>query len=304
MKHLSIVLLVVVAAVLSLDSFAQTNRIEGMKNQIEQARKEVMDKIPKVPQVPHVPNPHMSPYKKKGTSVLREFRSKILDYKVPESILLATKYPLLFASLSKDSTATGEDYLQLYFTMGCDSLYSPIICNLKLETVADKYLDIDSPTPERLGEVLAIARQQFPKQRLIGPLQTPSALLLERATQRYYSQVLAADSTFTKDDAAILSQLFDEYRRGWINEGSTLYFYLTELYEYAIPPLERYYKTFEDHPTSDRFINRHINEIVPKFKLLEKCYEAIGYTERRDSLIAKPTYQRIIKTELKPEASR
>lgn len=288
-------MILVAAGLFSSDLSAQARQIRNMNNQIEQSRRAVLDKMPKVPQIPRVPSPPV-PSDKRKPSVLREFRPKVLDYNEPEAILSANKYLSAFASLSKKPTATGDDYLQLYFTMGSDSLYSPIIYNLEYKTVADKYLDIDSPTPELLAEVLAIARQQFPKQRQIGPLQTPSTLLLERATLRYYLQVLAADSTFTNQDAAILSQIYDEYRQGMTNEGNILYYYLTGMYEYAIPSLNRYYKTFEDHPVSDRYINRHINEITPKFRLLERCYDAIGFTERRDSLIASPTYQRIIKS--------
>lgn len=299
MRHLSIVLLFVVAALLSFDSFAQMSHIEGMKNQIEQARKEVMAKMPKVPQVPKVP-------RIKRTSLLkREFSSPVLDDILPKSLQTGLKYRTAFESLKKSNAATGYDYLQLYFTMSCDEKYDPTLSELRIEEVADKYLEIEKPCPERLAEDLEIAKRLFPNQRLIGAtVQTPSNLLIKRATIRYYNQVLSADSTFIDEDAAFLSQIYEEYQPNMDNQGSILYYYLTGLYEYAIPPLERYYKTFEDYPTSDRYINRHIDEIVPKFKILERCYEAIGYTALRDTLIARPTYQRIIKPEVRPEASR
>lgn len=294
MKNL-IYLIIVAAGLFSSSLSAQTRQGRGVKNQIEQARRAVRDKMPKVPQVPQVPR--LSVPNVQNSSVIREFKPTALTYKLPKFIPLGKEYQLAFDSLSNDSTATGDDYLQLFYTLGCDSRYSSIGYHLKCETVADKYLDIENPSPERLAEVLAIAQQQFPEQRHINFLQTPSALLLERATLRYYKQVLAADSAFTYQNAVILIQLYDEYWQDTINDGNTLYCYLSELYEYAVPPLEHYFKTFEDYPVSDGYITQHINEIAPKFRLLERCYEAMGFTERRDSLLANPTYQRIIKFE-------
>ena len=287
-------LLVFLPAFFSSDLLAQS-RVRSVKNQIEQAKDAALRKIPKVPQVSPVPMLHVQPDKGK-TSVIRKFKSTALDLNVPNSFLSEKNYRSTFVSLSENSAATGEDYLQLYYTMGCDSLYLPIGNDLEYKTVADKYLDIDSPTPERLAEVLAIARQQFPKQRHINLLQTPSAFLIERATQRYYSQILAADSTFTYHDATILSKLYHEYRHQLMNnEGIILYYYLTGMYEYAIPALERYFKIFEKFSVSNHHLN--IKEIAPKICLLKKCYEATGLSERRDSLLASPIYQRIIEFE-------
>lgn len=295
MKNL-LFLIVFTAGLFSSDLLAQTSQIRGVKNQIEQTRRAVLDKMPKAPQVPRIPITRVQNHNGK-TSTMPVFKPRPLGVNFPKSFLLENKYRSVFVSLSKDSTATGDDYLQLYYTMGCDSQFPLIGSNLKLETVADKYLDIDTPTPERLAEVLAIARQQFPQQPYIGLLQTPSTLLLERATSRYYSQVLAADSTFTDQDAAILGQLYDEFLQGMDNDGNILYYYLTGLYEYAIPPLERYFKIFEECPASDRYINRHINEIAPRFHLLERCYDAIGFNEQRDSLVASSNFKRIVKFE-------
>gem|GEM_PF-6200882 len=126
-------------------------------------------------------------------------------------------------------------------------------------------------------------------------MRTPSGILIERATPRYYKQVLEADSTFIDLDAAILGQIYDEYLPKATNEGNILYYYMTGLYEYIIPSLERYFKYFEKYPASDNFIQRHINEIVPKFQMLERSYNALGLTERRDSLVTNPIYQRVIK---------
>lgn len=296
MNNYLALLIVMAVGLFTSDMSAQTSQIRGVKNQLEQTRRAVLNKMPKVPQVPRLPITRVKNYNGK-ISTIPVFKPRTLGVNMPNALLLEKKYRSAFDSLSNDSTVTGDDYLQLYYTMGCDSLFHVIGCNLKLETVADKYLDIDTPTPERLAEVLAIARQQFPKQRHIGPFQTPSTLLLERATSRYYSQVLAADSTFTGQDAAILGQLYDEFRKEMNNEGNVLYYYITGLYEYAISPLERYYKIFKKNPVSDRYISRHINEIAPRFRLLERCYDAIGFTEQRDSLIASPTYQQIIKIE-------
>lgn len=292
-------LIVVVAGLFSRDLLAQTSQIRGVENQLEQTSRSVLNKMPKVPQapkVPRVPILHEQTHKGKA-SVIRKFKPTAIGVNLPKSILSENKYQSAFGSLSKDPTATGDDYLQLYFTMGCDTQYPLIGVNLNLETVVDKYLDIDNPTPERLAEVLAIARQQFPDQRHIGPFQTPSTLLLERATPRYYSQVLASDSTFTNRDAAILAQLYDEFRQGMDNDGNILYYYLSGLYEYALPSLERYFKVFEEYPASDRYVNRHINEIAPRFHLLERCYDAMSFSEQRDSLLASPSFQRIIKFE-------
>lgn len=291
MKDILFILIAVMAGVLSIDSYAQSSQIKGVKNQLDRAKQAASAKVPKVPQVsiPCVIDT------KNNSHVLREFKPKVLSYKIPKSILAANKYNSAFSSLLKNSKATGDDYLLLYYTMGCDSKYDPILNNLKLDSVADKYLSVDNPTPERLAEVLATARQQFPKQPDIQFLRTPSGLLIDRATPRYYQQVLNADSTFTDMDAAILSQIYDEYLPMATNEGSILYYYLTGLYEYAIPSLEHYFKTFEKYPASDNFIKRHINEIVPKFQMLERSYNAIGFTERRDSLVANPIYQRVIK---------
>ncbi|MDE7153458.1 MAG: hypothetical protein K2O00_03295 [Muribaculaceae bacterium] len=277
-------LIVVASGLFSSVLLAQTNQIRGVKKQMEQTNRASLDRIPKVPKVPRV-------------SINRKLNWTVPDINLPKSLQSENKYQSAFDSLSKNSTATGEDYMLLYFTMGSDSLYSQIVHHLKYETIADKYLDIDRPTPEQLAEVLAIAQLQFPNQRYIGMLHTPSTLLLERATTRYYLQVLADDSTFTNQDAAILSQLYDEYRQKFNNEGSILYYYLTESYEYALPPLERYFGRFEEYPESDGYITRHISEIAPKFRILERCYEAMGLSERRDSLLANPTYQRVIKLE-------
>lgn len=295
MKNL-LFLIVFTAGLFSSDLFAQTNQIRGVKNQLEQTRRAVLDKMPKAPQVLRIPITRVQKHNGK-TSTIPVFKPRALGVNLPKSVLLEKKYQSVFVSLSKDPTATGDDYLQLYYTMGCDSQFPIIGSNLKLETVADKYLDIDTPTPERLAEVLAIARQQFPQQQYIGPLLTPSSLLLERATTRYYIQVLAADSTFTNRDAAILAQLYDEFRQGLNNDGNILYYYLTGLYEYAIPPLESYCEFFEKHSVSDRYINRHINEIAPRFHLLERCYDAMSFSEQRDSLLASPSFKRIIKFE-------
>lgn len=119
---------------------------------------------------------------------------------------------------------------------------------------------------------------------------------VERATRRYYSLVSEADSTFTVRDAAILCQLFDEYWQGMNNEGNVLYYYLTGLYEYALPPLERYFKVLEENSASEGYLNRRIDEVAPRFRLLERCYEAMGFSERRDSLLASPIYKRAIKS--------
>lgn len=298
----NIVFLIVVAACLfSSDLSARISQIRNVTNQMQQTRRAVSAKMPKARQVVRVPvhrTPSVPrvPAIKRKPSAIHEFKPTLLDSNALKSLQSEKKYLSAFASLSKDTTATGEDYLQLYFTMGCDSQYSPLLYKLEYETVVDKYLDIDSPTPERLAEVLATARQQFPKQRHILTLHTPSTLLLERATRRYYSQVSEADSTFTARDAAILCQLFDEYRQGMNNEGNVLYYYLTGLYEYALPPLERYFKVLEENPASEGYLNRRIDEAAPRFRLLERCYEAMGFSEQRDSLLASPVYKRTIKS--------
>lgn len=294
MKNLLLILLAVLTSVLSVDSYAQTRQIQGVKNQLDRTKQAAAAKVPKVPQVTRIPTPRV-PDVKHDRKVAPRFNPRVLDFKLPKSVLADNKYRSAFLSLSKNSKTTGDDYLQLYFTMGCDTLYNHIFSQLKLDSVADKYLDVEKPTPERLADVLSTARQQFPKQPNIGFMRTPSGILIERATPRYYKQVLEADSTFIDLDAALLGQIYDEYLPKATNEGNILYYYMTGLYEYIIPSLERYFKYFEKYPASDNFIQQHINEIVPKFQMLERSYNALGLTERRDSLVTNPIYQRVIK---------
>lgn len=295
MKYL-VFLIVVATGIFSSDLSAQVSQYRGVKNKIEQAKRAASEKIPKEPQVPRKPIRNGQNYKGRASAMRASKALEALKAKTPDfGFMSENKYRSAFDSLSKNPAATGEDYLQLYYIMCSDSKYRPIGNDLKFSTVVDKYLDVEKPTPERLAEVFDIARQQYPEQLHRSLSQTPSSYLLERATTRFYMQVLEGDSTFTSQDAAKLSQLYDELRHGKNNEGIALYYYLSGFYEFAFLPLEEYYKTFEIEPGSDKYIKNNINEIASKLFLLEGCYEAIGFSEQRDSLRASAIYQRIIR---------
>lgn len=213
----------------------------------------------------------------------------------------AKKYAAIFAALLKDSVATSEDYLKLYYEMGSDTLFcafegykSPLF-----RKIAYKYAEMRSPGPEQLLADVIAARKLYPREAR-SRIFDPTGHFIHCVTTEYYAKVCDNDTLFKDSSAAVLQNIYNALGYSPKNAGLILFNYLNGDYSTAIEVLGAVFRQreilFSKSKDSKDLLEYYRENDAPRFRLLEKSLKAAGMTERHDSLLANPIYQQIVNT--------
>ena len=303
---------IIIAALIGICSFgASAQQVKGiidkLKNPTQGIKpKPVPNPVPKPPIISGrpTPKPDVDFNKwKKGLDDIKKQQAELkknLDKTVKFQRSIYGPYYDAYQELLNDRKATADDFLCLYFSMACDSAScKSSLTSTTFRDIADKYLELRQPLPgQMLSDILCIDSFKPEKIRNTGffPYNPASDKLLQRAMLRYYRMAYDSDTTLKATDGMLMIGLCQELGgKHTQRDAQALFRYLSGDYNMAANLLADIYK-HRLNATVDESISDHYYSLsAPQIRLLDKSLLRAGLTERRDSLLDNPGYQKFLK---------
>lgn len=303
MKRIITIIIAVLVGICSPVASAQ--QIKGVIDKLKNPTQGIQPKpVPNPPIISGrpTPKPDVDFNKwKKGLDEIKKQQAELkknVDKTVKFQRSIYGPYYDTYQELLNNRKATADDFLCLYFSMACDSAScKSSLTSTTFRYIADKYLELRTPLPGQLIADIHDTESFRPEKLRTLLFGIPSSdKLLQRAMLRYYRMAYDSDTTLKATDGMLMIGLCQELGgKHTQRDAQALFRYLSGDYNMAANLLADIYKHLLKTPADEYRSEYYYSLSAPQIRLLDKSLERAGLTERRDSLLANPVYQKFLK---------